>query len=228
MRLTVHTRKFVLGAAAAVAVVAVGGAIAATQLAADPEAENKAVIADAAAELGVSPAALSTALRKAVAKRVDGAVEDGRLTEAQGDRLKRAIESGDAPLFGPNPGLGPHGPRGMGFARGFHPHPHGDLKAAAAYLDLTRAELASKLTRGTSLADVAKAEGKSVDGLVDTLVDEAKERLDQAVEDGRLTDAKRDEIAEQLTERTKAFVNGEFLHPHGGAFFRHGLPRGGP
>lgn len=44
------------------------------------------------------------------------------------------------------------------------------MTAAASYLGLTQAQLASKLQSGQSLADVAKAEGKSVSGLENAIL----------------------------------------------------------
>ena len=64
-------------------------------------------------------------------------------------------------LFGPGPG-GPGGPR-LGFGGG--PGPRGDLGPAAKYLGVTDQQLFSDLRAGRSLADVAKAQNKSVDGL---------------------------------------------------------------
>ena len=67
----------------------------------------------------------------------------------------------------------------------------------------------SALDDGKTLAQVAKARGKSVDGLVNALVDAAKAELATAVDAGRLTDAQRDSILSGLKERITSLVNGE-------------------
>ncbi len=54
----------------------------------------------------------------------------------------------------------------------------GILAEAAEYLGLERAELRDRLRDGSSLADVARAEGKSVDGLKAALRAEFVRRLD--------------------------------------------------
>src|SRR5205807_2421819 len=109
---------------------------------------------------------LSDALKKALADRIDAAVAAGRLTKAEGDALKQRLDSGNFPLFG-------------GFRAGFgHFGFLGDLSAATGYLGLTEAQLRSQLESGKSLAQVATAQGKSVTGLVDALVNAAKQRLD--------------------------------------------------
>jgi hypothetical protein len=187
-----------VGAAVLVAVVGSAGAIAATG-ALSPEEESQAVLEDAAERLGVQPSELTAALKAALKARVDAAVAAGRLTEAEATELKERIDSDDVPLFG--------------LARGAPGHVHfghfGGLDAAASYLGVTEAALRAELAEGQTLAEVAKAKGKSVDGLVDALVAEAKQDLEQAVADGRLTDAQRDDIVATLEERITAMVNGE-------------------
>jgi hypothetical protein len=182
--------------AALVAVVGGGGAIAATKL--TPKQESQAVVNDAAEQLGVEPSELTAALKQALENRVDAAVAAGRLTEAQGNALKQRIESGDVPLVG----LG--GP-GVFHHRG---GPGPQLQTAASYLGVTQAALRSSLENGQTLAQVAKAKGKSVDGLVTALVNAEKTQLAQAVKDGRLTDAQRDAIVSGLKARVTAHVNG--------------------
>jgi Protein of unknown function (DUF2680) len=189
--------KIVAGAATLVAVAGGGAAIAATG-ALSPQQESEAIVNDVAEQLGVEPEELTDALKEAQKNRVDAAVEAGRLTEEQGEELKARIESSDSPLlgFGPRPGHG----------HGVHFH---DLDAAASYLDMTEDELRTALTEGQTLAEIAEARDKPVDGLIDALVAAASEDLDQAVEDGRLTEEQKEEILSTLEERITARVNGE-------------------
>jgi len=207
--------KIAAGAIAAFAVAGGGAAVAATQ-AWSPQEESRAVIDDAAGQLGIEPSELSDALKEALKNRVDQAVEDGRLTEEQADALKERIDSGDAPLiFG---GFG-----GPGFGHGHFGH-FADLDAAATYLGLTEAVLRAELEDGKTLAEIAKAEGKSVSGLVRALVKEAKARIDEAVADGRLTQAQADELEAGLEQRITDLVNGELHDP--GPGFHHGFGPG--
>jgi polyhydroxyalkanoate synthesis regulator phasin len=194
--------KLVAGGAALFAVVVAGGAIAATQ-ALSPRQERQAIINDAAGQLGVEPSELSAALKQALKNRVDAAVRDGRLTQAQARRLKERIDANALPLFG----LGP----GPGFRHHRGPGPfHANFEAAAEYLGMTRQQLHNALRDGKSLAQVARDRSKSVDGLIDALVDEAEKKLDQAVEDGNLTEAEKDEMVAGLRERITDLVNGRF------------------
>jgi hypothetical protein len=101
------------------------------------------------------------------------------------------------------------------------------LSAAADYLGLKESDLAAKLESGKSLADVAKDQGKSVDGLVNALVNDAKTHLDQAVKDGHLTQAQADRILGQIKQHITDFVNGNA--PQGfGPSFRGGSGFPGP
>jgi len=220
--MTGNAKLMILAAAGAALAIAGGGAAVAATGVLSPQDESQAVLDDAAEQLGIEPAALRDALKNALKSRVDSAVDAGRLTEQQGTELKERIDSGGSPLvFG-------------GFGRLGHGHPgHGaDLEGAASYLGLTEAELRAALEDGKSLAEIAKAEGKSVDGLVQKLVDSASKRLDQAVEDGRLTRAHADEIEQSLEEHITGLVNREpgaghgFGRPEGRHGFRHGFDHG--
>jgi hypothetical protein len=199
--------KLVAVAAVVAAVLGGGAAIAATQVW-SPKEESQAVIDDAAQQLGVEPSELSQALKQALKNRVDAAVDAGRLTKEQGDALKERIDSNEVPLGFPSP----H--RELG-----HLGPFGSLETAASYLGLTETELQPRLQNGRTLAEIAKAEGKSVDGLVDALVDDAEKKLDAAVAAGKLTEKQANTIREDWKERVTDLVNGEAAHP--GFGFRH-------
>jgi hypothetical protein len=211
--------KVIAGAVAGLAVAGGGAAYAETQLG-SPQQENQAVLNDAAKQLGVEPSALSAALKKALENRVDQAVAAGRLTKAQGDDLKQRIESGDVPLFG-GPGFGFHERRAL----------FGGLDAAASYLGLTEVQLRSQFQSGKSLADIAKAQSKSVDGLVQAIVDAAKKKVDAAVAGGRLTQSQADSILSGLKSHVSDFVNRTpprfGLHNGFRGGFRGGPPPGG-
>ena len=214
-----HKRKVVAGTAAVLAVGGAGAGIAATRMGSSPSDQSKAVISDAAQQLGIEPAKLSGALKKAIEDRIDAAVAGGRLSKAQGDELKQRIESNGFPLVVP-PFLG-HGHFGD---HGLH-----GLDAAASYLGLSESQLRSQLESGKTLAQVAKAQGKSVDGLVAALKADLKQHLDRAVADGRLTQAQENQILANADQRLTQLVNGKFPGPPPGGpgFFRHGPDRDG-
>jgi polyhydroxyalkanoate synthesis regulator phasin len=185
-------------------VAAAGGGVAIAASDSSPSQENKTILDSVAKQLGISSSKLSDALKRALGERVDAAVAAGRLSKEEGDALKDRIDSGKLPLFG-----GAHG-------RGFdHVGFIGKLDAAADYLGLTEAQLRTQLESGKSLAQIAQAEGKSADGLIDALVNEAKKHVDEAVSAGRLTRAQADEMLKNLRERITSGVSSTGLgRPH--------------
>jgi len=195
--------KLIAGAVAGLAVAGGGAAYAATHMGSSPKQENQAIVNDAAKQLGVQPSQLSAALKQALENRVDAAVAAGRLTKAEGAEIKQRIEAGDVPLF-----AGPGGPGGPGSFGHHHGGPFGGLDAAATYLGVNQTQLRTQLESGKSLADVAKAKNKSVDGLVTALVDAAKKHLDSTVAAGRLTQKQADSILSDLKSHVTDFVNG--------------------
>jgi len=215
-------RKVVVGLVAAVALGAAGAGIAAAKLTGSPGDESKAVINDAARDLGIEPSKLSAALKKAMSDRIDAAVKAGRITKAEGEELKQRIQSDEFPLFGP-PAFGHRFP-------GPHPFFHG-LDAAATYLGLSESELRTRINNGKTLAQIAKAQGKSVAGLKSALLDDVKQKLDEAVKDGRLTKAEEQRALKDFQARIDGLVDAQlrlrFRHHGGPGFgFRRGFERG--
>lgn len=194
--------RIAIGASVALLIgLGAAGAIAANKVL-SPSNESKAVIDDAASQLGVTPTALSNALKQALKNRIDAAVAAGTLTKEQASELKARIDSNEFPLLGPGRFGGPFG-HGLG-----HPGHGQGLAAAAAYLGLSEADLRTKLADQT-LAEVAKAQGKSVSGLVDAMVAAIGKSIDDAVAAGKLTKAEADTIKSRLQERITELVNGE-------------------
>jgi uncharacterized coiled-coil protein SlyX len=220
------SKRTVAVAIAALAVAGGGGAaIAASQGSSSPEAFFDSL----ADHLGISTEELEDAAKAAANDQVDAALEEGRITEEQAERLRERIEESDSPfLFGsPLFGRPDFGPPIFG---GFH---HGraigtNLEAAAEYLGLARAELRERLEEGQSLAEIARAEDKSVDGLKQALLRDAEQRLNDAVEDGELTRERANEMLERLRGRIDELVERGYeafgppilgLHHHGGPVF---------
>ena len=161
-----------MGAAAVIAVAAGGGAaFAVNRTSADsPRTEREAFLADVAGRLGVSVNDLRKAFREAA--------------EARGWKADRPFHQGRLGHghFGRRPGQAVHE----------------SFDAAADYFGLTRQELMSRLIDGESMADVAADQGKSVDGLKQAIRAAIVERLDAAQAEGRLTEAKKQELLGRL------------------------------
>jgi hypothetical protein len=197
-------RKIIAGSAAALAVAGGGAAIAASKFQ-SPSETSKAIVDDAAQQLGIPSSKLSDALKKALEDQVDAAVADGRITKAEGDAMKARIEADDFPIFG-------HGP-GMGFER--HLFMPGELlSTASSYLGVSESSLQSQLESGKTLGQIADAtSGKSAAGLIDALV---------AAEEKEHPDASESKLRELFTN----LVNGTMPGPP--KFFHHADFDGGP
>ena len=217
------SKKTVLAAAVAGLAVAGGGtAIAASQT----DSPASSFFDSVAQHLGISSEELEDATKAAALDQVNQALEEGRITEEQAEELQSRIESGEGPgLFGP--GLfgfrGHGGPDGLG--PDHFPFLQDKLSPAAEYLGLTETELFEQLRLGKSLAEIAEAEGKSVDGLKQAILDGAKSALDEAVANERLTKAQADAIYERLQGFVDELVNGSLPSPRGHGF---ATPFGGP
>jgi hypothetical protein len=167
-----------------------------------------------ARHLGISTQKLQDAAKAAALDQVDQALSNGTITKDQADRLKQRINDGQYPLSGKGggPGFGVlprfgHGPFGPGFGFRFGFGLRGYASAAADYLGLSQDDLLKKLQAGQSLADVAKAQNKSVGGLEDALKAAAKKQLDQAVTDKRITADQEQKALDRLATVLDKIVN---------------------
>jgi hypothetical protein len=194
------SRRALAAASALSLVVGAGGAIAASKSSAT---SGDGFLARVAGHLGISTEQLEDATKQAAIDQIEADLKAGRITKAQADELKARIRQGGVPFFFGGPRHRFDGPR-------LHHAPFGHLSAAADYLGLSVPALLQRLTSGKSLADVAKAQDKSVDGLKKAMVADAEERLDQAVEQGLLTEAQAKEKLEAIESRIDDIVNGKF------------------
>jgi hypothetical protein len=206
----------------AVAVVVSGGAAYAASQDNSPQARSQAIVTDAAGTLGVDPGKLSDALKKALENQVDAQVTAGKLTQTQADAIKKRIEDGTQPIFGGGgprfggPGGAPFGRRGHGGMgkRGFgFGGPRGGFGLGAGiaelstFLGLKPEDLRTQLQSGKSLADIAKAQGKTVADLEAAITTAATTRLDAAVTAGKLTTDQEAKILAGLAQHLDDFVN---------------------
>ena len=204
----VTSKRALVAASALSLVVGAGGAIAASK---GSPTRGDGFLARVADHLGISTQKLEDATKAAAIDQVNADLKAGRITKAQADELKARIEKGEGPLFFGGPRhVGPHRFGHFGHAP-FGAHGH--LSVAADYLGLTVPQLFQKLANGQSLADVAKAQHKSVDGLKKAIVNGAKQDIDQAVKSGFLTEAQAKEALSALQSRIDDIVNGTFPGP---------------
>jgi hypothetical protein len=192
------TRRVLAGAVTIAALA--GGTAGAIAAGTGGKAAEQAVLDDAAKRLGVTSGALRDALGAAEDAQLDAAVKAGELTQEQADELKAHRRADGSVLrLGPDgdhhrggPGFGPGGPHGPGHG--------GPLDDVADALGIGEQRLFEQLRAGTSLAAIAKANGKTLADVRAAVKASVTERLDDAVADGDLTKAQRDEMLEHLDE----------------------------
>ena len=90
---------------------------------------------------------------------------------------------------------------------------HGVLRAASDYLGLTPRQLFQQLRSGKSLAEIAVAQGKTVDGLKSAILSAVKARLDRVASAGRITSVQEQTFLDKLQARLDTLVNRHFGKP---------------
>ena len=182
------------------------------------ELQNGKSLADVATAHGKTVGGLVDALTADVQKKLDAAVKAGHLTQSQADDMLTELKShltdfvnGTMPAMPVKPFFG--------HAAG------GKLDAAAKYIGITEEQLQTELQSGKTLAEVAKAHGKTADGLVNAMVADATKKLDAAVKAGHLTQAQASDMLAALKDQVTDLVNGNFpTPPFGGPEGFRGAP----
>ena len=152
-------------------------------------------LAKIAEHRGVSVAQLEAEIKARLLARVDAAEKAGRISSERAAKLRERIEEGSLCAGGRHFKVR-LGVRGM-------------FRAAADFLGLTNAELRAQLP-GTSLSALAQKQGKSVDALKAAMLTPAKAKLAQAVESGRITQARADQALERLENLVERLVQKQF------------------
>jgi AraC-like DNA-binding protein len=146
-----------------------------------------------AANLGVSPERLTQAFRQARIDMINQAVQEGRLSREQADRIIQRINSGQGP--------GRPGGPGVGVGRG------AAVEAAAQAVGMTREQLGAELRSGKSLAEVAQARNVSREELKSRILAGLKARLDAAVARGGLTAERAQQIADRMAAQLDRLID---------------------
>ena len=175
----------------AVGAVAIGGAATSAQ---EGDGPLGTFLGRVAEKLGISEEEFEAVIDEARTELIDEAVAEGRLTEEQAERLQE---------------------RGFPFAGGRMGHGRGRvIEAAAEVLGVTQEELKDELKDGSSLAEVAEAQGISVDDFKAELLNQLQALLDSDVADGTLIQEQADNIFGCAEEKIDSILSGEG-RPHG-------------
>jgi len=200
-------RRLLIGGSILAACAFGGGAYAAVSSESSP---SQAFLNDVANRLHVTPQQLRSAFQGAALDRVKAAVKAGRLTQAQANAIEKRIREGGPPPL-------PFFHRGLVPGRGpvpFRPFfVLGPLGGAAQYIGVSPEELFKQLATGKSLAQIARAHGKSVPGLESAMVAAERSRLDRARQNGLITSAREQRLLSRMQAVISALVNRAGFRP---------------
>lgn len=203
------TRTRILGGIAGVAVVAAGifgvaavGAQEGGDGTQDAPGRGEVFVQRVAENLGVTTDELKSAVKDAQLQGVEDALANDRITEEQAQTLRDTINTSE--------GLGLRGiikhhdrmqERRGEMRRAF-------VETAAESIGITPEELREALQAGdTSIADVAAANGVSVDDVKADILAAAQEKLDAAVANGRITDTVATAAMQKLTDNVDEILS---------------------
>lgn len=148
-----------------------------------------------ASKLGVDRATLDVAEKEARQEVIEQAIEDGTITQEQANRMLSRLEDG----FGP--GMMSFGRRRTGHfgghMGGWKGGSLGNWQSLAEQLGMTVDELHAELKAGKTIAELAEEKGVDLQA---TQVEAMKERIQQAIEDGRMTQEQADWMLEGLEQ----------------------------
>ncbi len=158
-----------------------------------------------AKRLGVTLEKIKEAFSGAFSDALRQAVKDGALTQEQADemqsRFSERLNRGDLPGFFPPFGRpGGFAPGGRGFY-GF------DLSVLAEVLGLSEDGLKSELQSGKSIADIAAEKNVDLAQVKAKVLEATKAQLDQAVQDGKLTQTQAEEMYSRLESGFDTFAH---------------------
>jgi hypothetical protein len=186
------------------------------------ELEAGKSVSDVATAKNVSLDKVISAIVDAETKNLQQAVTDGKLTQAQADtmlsNLKLTLPSQLQTKVVAGMKGGFEGGRG-GMKGGMQ------LTTIATALGMTETDLRTELQAGKSVADVATTKSISLDKVISAIVDAETKNLQQAVTDGKLTQAQADQRIADLKANLPAQLAQKGL-PAGGPGRGHGGPGG--
>ena len=169
--------------------------IVAAQTDGDPARPVSNFLSRLAENLGISPEELTATVQQTQLELVDERVAAGDLTEEEATRIRERIESGEGRLFG-----GGHGRR-HGPGHGMH------VEQIAEFLGLTSQDVIMAKQDGQSLAQIAEANGVSAAELAAFLLSQIEERVAAALAEGKIDQARADELLQNAPERIDQMIN---------------------
>jgi hypothetical protein len=199
--MTSFWRRITIAGAMAVAAALVGSVIFAGLVLADSGSDTPSSTATAVASPSPSatPSSASSLVDDFLQKLAgnlnlpEQQVRDG-ISKTLQDEVSQALQSGNLPF-------------GLSGSGGAGSQLFGALDDLAAFLKVDRQQLLSDLAGGQSLAQIAATQGQSRQALKDFLSSEAQKQLNQAVQDGKLTQDQADNALQKLNGHLNTIID---------------------
>ncbi|MBC7105450.1 MAG: hypothetical protein H5T97_05905 [Firmicutes bacterium] len=154
-----------------------------------------------ASALGVDKDRIVEAAKEAGKQTVDEALQQGKITADQAERMKARIDEG---RWFPCPF-----PGGKGLYFGGPP-----LDELAQALGMTQEELKAQLDQGKKISDIAQEKGLTEEQLRQKLLDAKIQAIQQAVQDGKIPQDKADQMIQRLQNAPQGKAYGHFFMRH--------------
>lgn len=175
-----------------------GTAFATTDKQADSSRANiyQDFVAKLAANLGIDQEKVSAALDTTKQQMLDEAVQQGRITQEQADKMA-ARKDGGFCGFGPNEGKMRHKGR-----MGSH-----NLDGMANILGISSEQLKTELESGNKMQDILTEHGLTVEQFRQKMQEQRKAELDKGVAEGKITQ----EQADNMLKNKESHFNCPYL-----------------
>lgn len=145
-----------------------------------------------AANLGVDQERLQEALQQTTQQVVDEAVQQGKITPEQAEKIKARLQNAPGSF-----GFIRKGWPEAGQGKGWHAK-GANLETLAQTLGLSADELKAQLKEGKKLAAIAEQQGVSMDELRQKMQEARMQAIQQAVEEGKLTREQADRLLQKM------------------------------
>ena len=200
----------ILAAGAAAVVLAAGAIGAATYVSAQtpdptagvPQTVRQQFLDRLAQNLNVSTDQLTNALKTTELQTVDDLLASGKITQAQADKLRDAINSGKDLGLGRLLGRWEEAREKIATALRRE-----IVTSAADAIGVSAGNLRNELKDGKSIADVAAEHNVSLDTVKSKITSDVKARLDKAVANGKITQAREDQMMQRLANNLETILN---------------------
>lgn len=183
------------------------------------QAERSNFAARLAENLGITLEEFQAAVQQTQLEIVDEKLANGEITEEQAAQIRERIESGEG-RFGPGHGRPGHGfSNGFAFGRGFG-HLGAASDALADFLGISVDDLRAARADDQSLAQIAESNSVGRNDLIAFLVGQVEDTLAAKVDEGKLDQARADELLERFREQVDTLIDSAGGHGFGGPW-RH-------